>query len=27
MINPLELPIVDEARNETHISTTRVRLY
>jgi len=27
MINPPELPIIDEARNDTHIQTTRVRLY
>jgi len=27
MINPPELPIDDEARNEAHISSTGVRLY
>jgi len=27
MINPPELPIIDEARNDTHTSTTKVRLY
>jgi len=27
MIDPPELPIIDEARNDTHISATRVRLY
>jgi len=26
-ISPPELPIIEEARNDTHISTTRVRLY
>jgi len=27
MINPPELPIDDEARNEAHIANTAVRLY
>jgi len=27
MINPPELPIDDEARNEAHIASTGVRLY
>jgi len=27
MINPLELPIKDEARNEAHIASTGVRRY
>jgi len=27
MINPLQLPINDEARNETHIASTGVRRY
>jgi len=27
MINPPELPIHDEARNEAHIASTGVRLY
>jgi len=27
MINPSELPINDEARNEAHIASTGVRLY
>jgi len=27
MINPPELPIEDEARNEAHIASTGVRLY
>jgi len=27
MINPPELPINDEARNEAHIASTGVRLY
>jgi len=27
MTNPPELPINDEARNETHIASTGVRLY
>jgi len=27
MINPPELPIYDEARNEAHIANTGVRLY
>jgi len=27
MINPPELPIKDEARNEAHIASTGVRLY
>jgi len=27
MINPPELPINDEARNEAHIPSTGVRLY
>jgi len=27
MINPPELPMDDEARNEAHIASTSVRLY
>jgi len=27
MINPPEMPINDEARNEAHIASTGVRLY
>jgi len=27
MINPSELPIIHEVRNNTHISTIKVRLY
>jgi len=27
MINPLEMPINDETRNEAHIASTGVRLY
>jgi len=27
MINPPELPVDDEARNEAHIASTGVRLY
>jgi len=27
MINPSDLPIDDEARNEAHIASTGVRLY
>jgi len=27
MNNPPELPMIDEVRNDTHISTTKLRLY